>query len=287
MSASEQSAADHDPHASFIKTPQQLIVVILLSFLVPIIGIILVVQLVMSRPSADPAALTPQSVAARLQPVGKLEIGETSGAAGAARSGEQIVKAVCAACHQTGVANAPKIGDAKAWAPHIKEGLKGMIATALKGKGAMPPRGGDASLSDADIERAVVFMANQSGAKFKEPAAPAAAPTAAASPAAPAAPVASAAAPHAQGAPAGGKPAAVDGKKVYDTTCMACHATGVANAPKVGDKAAWAPRVKQGMDTLIADAIKGKGAMPPKGGNMALSDPEVRAAVEYMVSQSK
>jgi cytochrome c5 len=130
-------------------------------------------------------------------------------------------------------------------------------------------------------------MANQSGAKFKEPAAPAAAPTAAASPAAPAAPVASAAAPQAQGAPAGGKPAAVDGKKVYDTTCMACHATGVANAPKVGDKAAWAPRVKQGMDTLIADAIKGKGAMPPKGGNMALSDPEVRAAVEYMVSQSK
>ena len=78
-----------------------------------------------------------------------------------------------------------------------------------------------------------------------------------------------------------------DGKKVYDSTCTACHAAGVANAPKLGDKAAWAPRVKQGMDALVQSATKGKGAMPPKGGNTSLSDADLRAAIEYMVSQAK
>jgi len=83
---------------------------------------------------------------------------------------------------------------------------------------------------------------------------------------------------------AGGKP---DGKKTYDTACMACHATGAANAPKLGDKAAWAPRLKAGNDALVASVLKGKGAMPPKGGNAALSDADVKAAVEYLVAASK
>ena len=81
------------------------------------------------------------------------------------------------------------------------------------------------------------------------------------------------------------------GKKVYDTTCMACHAAGVAGAPKFGDKAAWAPRIAQGIDTLHTHALKGfqgkAGMMPPKGGNMSLKDDEVKAAVDYMVSQAK
>ena len=163
----------HDSHSSFIKTPKQLVITVVLAFVVPILGIILIVQLVTHRPGADPNALTPDSVAARIQSVGRIEFGAPSAAAGA-RSGESIVKATCAACHQAGVANAPKIGDAQQWAPRIKEGLKIMLATAIKGKGAMPPRGGDASLTDEEVTRAVVFMANQSGASFKEPAAPAA-----------------------------------------------------------------------------------------------------------------
>ena len=73
-----------------------------------------------------------------------------------------------------GVANAPKIGDRAAWAPDLKEGLSAMLADAIKGKGAMPPRGGVADLSDYELARAIVYMANQSGAKLKEPAAPAA-----------------------------------------------------------------------------------------------------------------
>lgn len=159
----------HEQHTSFIKTPQQLIVVILLSFVVPIASILLLVKLVLSQPSADPGALAPEAVAARMQPVARVEFGAAAAPAGA-RKGEDIVKATCSACHQAGVANAPKIGDRASWGPHLKEGLQGMLATAIKGKGAMPPRGGDASLTDAELTRAIIFMANQSGGQFKEPA---------------------------------------------------------------------------------------------------------------------
>ncbi len=111
-----------------------------------------------------------------------------------------------------------------------------MVATVIKGKGAMPPRGGDASLTDEEITRAVVHMANQSGGKFKEPSAPkqaakpeAAKPAVAATPAAPAnrrrrRPAAEA------------KPAAVDGKAVYDQVCVACHAQSIAGSPRLGDR---------------------------------------------------
>jgi cytochrome c5 len=92
----------------------------------------------------------------------------------------------------------------------------------------------------------------------------------------------------AAGAAATAAPAAgADGKKVYDGACSACHAAGIAGAPKLGDKAAWAPRLKTGMGALVKSVIGGKGAMPPKGGNSALGDAEVKASVEYLVGQSK
>ena len=111
------------------------------------------------------------------------------------------------------------------------------------------------------------------------------APAKAAAPAAPAAaPMAAVAIP-----PAPGKAAAVgaDGKATYDSACSACHATGVAGAPKLGDKAAWAPRVKQGKPALHQAALKGKGAMPPKGGNTSLSDDAVKAAVDYLLAAAQ
>ena len=113
-------------------------------------------------------------------------------------------------------------------------------------------------------------------------AAPAASATAPA--AATAAPAVTAVATTAASPAAAAKP---DGKKIYDTACMACHAAGVAGAPKFGDKVAWAPRIKLGIDALHATAIKGKGAMPPKGGNVSLPDADVKAAVDYMVAGSK
>jgi len=116
-----------------------------------------------------------------------------------------------------------------------------------------------------------------------DPNAPAApAPVAASAPAA--APVTAAAIPPPAGKAAGG---AADGKATYDSVCAVCHAAGVAGAPKPGDKAAWAPRLKAGKDAMYASALKGKGAMPPKGGNTALPDDAVRAAVDYMLATVK
>ena len=110
-------------------------------------------------------------------------------------------------------------------------------------------------------------------------------PNAPATPAAPAAPTASVAV---TAAPAAGKTAsAADGNATYDKVCFACHAAGLAGAPKFGDKAAWAPRIAQGKDALHAAALKGKGAMPPKGGNPGLSDADVMAAVDYMAGAAK
>jgi cytochrome c5 len=163
------AAEEHDPHSSFIKTPQQLIIVILASFLVPIIGILLLVQLVISKPGADPNALKAEAVAARLQPVGKVEVSAPAAPPGQ-RTGDEIVKNVCAACHEAGIAKAPKIGDKAHWGQLAKAGLPSMLETAKKGKGAMPPKGG-ADITDAELARAIVFMANQSGQNLKAPAA--------------------------------------------------------------------------------------------------------------------
>jgi cytochrome c5 len=85
------------------------------------------------------------------------------------RTGEEIYTATCAACHKEGVANAPRVGDRKRWSPLIKEGLKELTADAIKGKAAMPPKGGDSTLTRLEVSRAIVFMANRSGAKWQEP----------------------------------------------------------------------------------------------------------------------
>jgi len=80
---------------------------------------------------------------------------------------------------------------------------------------------------------------------------------------------------------------AADGKAVYDKVCVACHSTGVANAPKFGDKAAWAPRAATGKDALLASVVKGKGAMPPKAGAADLKDDDIKAAIDYMLAAAK
>lgn len=81
--------------------------------------------------------------------------------------------------------------------------------------------------------------------------------------------------------------AIANGRNIYEGTCAGCHATGVMNAPKVGNKADWAEPITDGIDTLVENAINGIGQMPPKGGNAKLSKEEIRAAVEYMIQQSR
>ncbi len=80
---------------------------------------------------------------------------------------------------------------------------------------------------------------------------------------------------------------AADGKAVYEKTCVACHASGVANAPKLGDKAAWAPRIATGKEALLKSVLNGKGAMPPKAGAASLSDDDIKAAIDYLVAAAK
>jgi len=164
----------HDEHSSFIKTPQQLVVVVVLAFVVPISIILLLVSLVLNEAKVDPAAMTPEAVAKRIQPVGRVEFGAAGGAAAGSRSGEEIVKQACGACHIPGVANAPKIGDQARWGKLASDGLPTLMKVASSGKGAMPPRGGVADLTDEELARAIVYMANQSGANLKVPAAAAA-----------------------------------------------------------------------------------------------------------------
>jgi cytochrome c5 len=299
------SQNEHDTeHESAIKTPKQLITVIVLAFLVPILVITLLSQYVANIRSVGLGSpgMTPDAVAKRLKPAGDLGFADTdSTAAAGPKSGEDVYKSVCSACHASGAAGAPTFGDQKDWAARIKLGQRALLESALKGKGAMPARGGVVSLSDLEVERAVIFMANKAGATFKEPAAPAPEKAAAAAPAteksAAAAPAAEKAAPAvadktapaAAGKTAAAAPAAdkVDGKKIFETTCVVCHGAGIAGAPKAGDKAAWAPRLKTGMNALYTSALKGKNAMPPKGGNNALSDAEVQAAVDYLAGLAK
>jgi cytochrome c5 len=283
---------DHQ-HESPIKTPKQLIIVVLLAFLVPITVIGLLSQLVTSQMTGvgdDEAARR-----ARIAPVGAVELVDVN-APHVAMSGEQVFQQVCKTCHEAGLAGAPKVGDNAAWAPRIAEGAEALFKHAIAGftgkTGMMPPKGGNPDLANDDVERAVVYMANRSGGKLAEPKAAAPTTTASAAPAAAvasAAPIAVAAAATPPAA-ASAAPAA-DGKATFESTCQVCHATGLAGAPKFGDKAAWAPRIAEGLPTLHQHALSGfqgkTGVMPPKGGNTALSDAAVQAAVDYMVAAAK
>ena len=301
---------EHDPHSSPIKTPKQLIIVVLLAFLVPITVIGLLSQLFTS--TTRDAKEDEQRVLERIKPVGTVVLAEATAASGNL-SGQQVFAQVCKTCHETGLAGAPKAGDKAAWSPRIAEGEKILVQHAIAGyqgkTGVMPPKGGNPELTDDEVHRAVVYLANQAGAGWKEPVAtqtasapPASAattgtavPTSTASPTAAATAAATAAmAALPPAAPAGGAAAttasagaAGEGKSVYDSTCHVCHATGLAGSPKFGDKAAWAPRIATGMPALYNAALHGLNAMPPKGGNTALSDAQVKAAVDYMVAAAK
>lgn len=171
----------HDAHTSPIRTPRQLVAAIVAAFVLPVIIIILLVNFVDfgEKEGAGSSGLSPEAVARRLQPVGSVEIRDVSSPA-AARTGEQVYQAQCSACHATGAANAPKFGDAAAWGPRLGAGFASLLNSAMKGKGAMSPQGGG-DASDYEVARAVVYLANHGGGKFPEPAAPAAAATAAAS----------------------------------------------------------------------------------------------------------
>jgi cytochrome c5 len=185
---------------------------------------------------------------ARIQPIAKINIVSAQKTAAGARSGEEIYKAVCSACHDSGAANAPKLGDKAAWAPRIGVGLDVLVKTATVGKGAMPPKGGS-DANELELARAVAYMANKSGANFKEP--------------------------------SGGKIAGNErtGKDIVNAACLKCHETGEKGAPKLSDQAQWTQRVSKGIDAVTKTVIRGHGKMPARGGLTDVSDAELKLAV--------
>jgi cytochrome c5 len=266
---------------------------IVLASVVGIVGIVLFVLLVAkifgvtdTIDVAEPTAAVSQ-VEENIKPVAAVEVAAAGATSGAEKSGEEVVKAVCSMCHTAGLMNAPKIGDKGQWQPRIAQGYETLVKHAIEGIRTMPARGGNPSLTDGEVASAVANMANASGANFTAPAPKAAeakpAETAATPAAAPAEvkaaePVVAAAA--APAPVAAGK----SGEEVYKAVCAMCHATGLMNAPKFGDKAQWEPRIKQGYDTLVTNATKGIRTMPAKGGNPSLSDAEVAGAVKHMAN---
>ena len=158
-------------HGNLIKTPKQLIIMVFASFFVPLIIILLLMVFVNNGKRGETTTTTEQII----KPVAQLNFKDASGPK-ELQTGEQVYKAVCSSCHATGAAGAPKVGDAGAWAPRIAKGYDSLMTSVLKGKGAMPARGGSspADISDYELGRAVVYMANASGGNLPEPKAPAA-----------------------------------------------------------------------------------------------------------------
>jgi cytochrome c5 len=171
------SDANHE-HESAIKTPTQLVAAVVGFFAVTIFGIILLVIFVTTTKltGAGSDSQSPEAIAARVRPVA--EEGFTlkdSNAPKVLLAGEAVFTANCAACHATGAAGAPKVGDNSAWGPRVAQGAETLFKHAVSGIRAMPAKGGNPDLDDVEVARAVVYMANKSGGSLKEPAAPAAA----------------------------------------------------------------------------------------------------------------
>ncbi len=172
MSETSHATAHDEDHTGPIKNPKQLLVAVFFSFVIPIFIIIGLVYFVTAenKPAAGVVNVE-KSTAERIQKVGMVEIRDANREL---KSGEQVFKAQCSACHATGAAGAPKMGDAGAWGPRIKTGFDALYNSAMKGKGAMGAQGGG-DLADLEVARAVVYMANGSGGKLAEPKKPEAA----------------------------------------------------------------------------------------------------------------
>ena len=162
--------ANDEDHTGPIKNPKQLLLAVFFSFVVPVFVIIgLVYNSTSQNKPAAGAVNMEKAIAARIQKIGTIEIRDANRPL---KSGEEVFKAQCTACHTAGAAGAPKFGDTSAWAPRIKTGYETLLNSAIKGKGAMGAQGGG-DLTPLELGRAVVYMANAAGGKFAEPKAPA------------------------------------------------------------------------------------------------------------------
>ncbi|WP_236645258.1 c-type cytochrome [Aidingimonas lacisalsi] len=280
----------------------------------------LVMMVVSATTQAD---MSKEAIAERLAPVGDVCLaGEDCGTAAQAssgssgsQSGEDIYGSVCAACHDSGAAGAPARDDADAWAERAEKGIDTLYDNAIGGIGAMPAKGGNSDLSDDDVKRAVNYMvenhmddlpeiggaeeADSEGETASEETDSGSADDQDTS----SDDEGSASAGEGEGNSNDGESSSndasqsdesssdggsdIDGEAIYADVCAACHDSGAAGAPLLGDADDWGDRLDQDTTTLYDHAINGVGAMPPKGGNTSLSDAEVEAAVDYMIEETE
>lgn len=294
-----------------------------------VIGLVaFILAKVVSR-SAEDDQVPSDGVAARVAPMGQVHTGpetlsiaatapapataakaaDTNAAAESAApdadSGKAVYDKACFACHAQGIAGAPKHGDMAAWEARLDQGVAVLYDHAINGytgaAGMMPARGGNPSLSDAEVKAGVDYMiaavGGGNGEAMDEDAgksAPAAEPESATAEPAPEEDESAAAT---QDTPADAAAVAATtaddgrGKEVYDSACFVCHTPGAAGAPKISDTAAWKTRLEKGIEALYHSSINGfmgeAGMMPPKGGRPDFSDEDVKAAVDYMVSGAR
>lgn len=168
------------------------------------------------------------------------------------RSGKEVVEAFCAACHETGTDNAPRIGDVEAWRGRASLGLTRLTRHTLEGIRQMPAHGGNPELTDLAVARAIAYMVNASGGNWVEPVS---------------------------------ESEIMEertGEDVVKMQCAQCHESGEAGAPQIGDRNAWILRLQHGLHYAVRSAIMGHGGMPPRGGAANLTDAEIRNAILYM-----
>ncbi len=170
------------------------------------------------------------------------------------RTGKEIVTTICIACHGEGKDGAPRIGNTKDWAPRAKYGLNQLSKNAMEGVRKMPAHGGEASLSDLEVERAIAYMVSGGKASDKDK--------------------------------TSGKVTHGTGEQIVASACGNCHREGSNGAPRIGDAEAWRPRLAKGINELVSSAVHGHNKMPSRGGFVNLSDADLRAAVSYMASKS-
>lgn len=171
------------------------------------------------------------------------------------RTGAEVVKAVCAECHQAGKDGAPKIGDLADWGKRMSQGITTLTGHAVTGYRGMPAHGGSITVTDLELTRAILYMI----------------------------------APKSEAHASMDKPlvnAKMSGKDLYGKRCQECHATGKEGAPKMGDAKAWGERMAKGMDVLTESAITGHNKMPSRGGLKDVSDAEIKLAIEYMTASA-
>lgn len=309
----------HDDHATFIKTPKQLVIVVVLAFAIPIALIGLLSQLVTGMKPPGSAEADSQMVS-RIKPFGEVVMVDASAPKGNL-TGEQVFQSLCKTCHEPGIAGAPKVGDKASWAPSIKKGYDTLVQHAIagfqEGTKVMPPKGGNPDLADVEVQRAVVYMANRSGASFKEPPAPAAvssttaasAPAAAAPPnsvaasaAAPASATTAAAAPASAAtaaAPAKAAPPAASGPldlaagqaMMQKDGCGACHAVDKKIVGPAYQDVAAKYKGDAGALARLTQKVKAGGAgvwgpvpMPP---NAQVPDSDIQSLVSWILALKK